>query len=174
MLREVVATLGAALLYPFGLARTKRRRPRRAAQRTIVFVHGYMGNRSSFFPMMAYLKAHGIGQFLAFEYKSEHGIEQAAIELKEFLRKRVRGGRIDLVCHSLGGLVARTYLQNLGGARRVDRCITLGTPCNSCRSSLVQTTSSSRESSARQMGIFCTCQNPDTSGCFFRPPCSEL
>ena len=40
----------------------------------------------------------------------------------------MRGGRIDLVCHSLGGLVARTWLQELGGARRVDRCITLGTP----------------------------------------------
>lgn len=40
----------------------------------------------------------------------------------------MRGGRIDLVCHSLGGLVARSYLQELGGARRVDRCITLATP----------------------------------------------
>jgi triacylglycerol esterase/lipase EstA (alpha/beta hydrolase family) len=40
----------------------------------------------------------------------------------------VRGGRIDLVCHSLGGVVARCWLQELGGARRVDRCITLSTP----------------------------------------------
>src|SRR5262249_31975294 len=44
------------------------------------------------------------------------------------LRHRVRGGRIDLVCHSLGGLIARTWLQLLGGARRVDRCIMLGAP----------------------------------------------
>jgi hypothetical protein len=28
----------------------------------------------------------------------------------------------------LGGLVARVYLQQLGGARRVDHCITLATP----------------------------------------------
>jgi triacylglycerol esterase/lipase EstA (alpha/beta hydrolase family) len=40
----------------------------------------------------------------------------------------VRGGSIDLVCHSLGGLVARVYVQQLGGARRVNQCITLGTP----------------------------------------------
>ena len=40
----------------------------------------------------------------------------------------MRGGRIDLIGHSLGGLVSRVYLQHLGGARRVDRCITLGTP----------------------------------------------
>ena len=40
----------------------------------------------------------------------------------------MRGGRIDLVCHSLGGVVARSWLQELGGARRVDRCITLSSP----------------------------------------------
>ncbi len=38
------------------------------------------------------------------------------------------GGRVDLVAHSMGGLVARCYLQLLGGARRVDRLVTLGTP----------------------------------------------
>jgi pimeloyl-ACP methyl ester carboxylesterase len=70
----------------------------------------------------------GFDQVLTFNYRSSHGVERGARELREFLRKRVRGGRIDLVCHSLGGLVARVYLQELGGARRVDRCITLGTP----------------------------------------------
>src|SRR5207248_10897331 len=65
---------------------------------------------------------------LSYEYAAGPGIEQAAIGLKRFLRDRVRGGRIDLVCHSLGGVIARVYLQTLGGARRVDRCVTLGTP----------------------------------------------
>jgi pimeloyl-ACP methyl ester carboxylesterase len=51
-----------------------------------------------------------------------------ARRLKEFLRKHVRGGKIDLVCHSMGGVVSRMYLQELGGHRRVERCITLGTP----------------------------------------------
>jgi triacylglycerol lipase len=55
-------------------------------------------------------------------------VERGAISLRDYLRRHVRGGRIDLVCHSLGGLVARVYLQQLGGARRVDRCITLATP----------------------------------------------
>ena len=76
----------------------------------------------------AYLHARGHKQILAYEYSGAAGVEQAAIGLRKFLRTHVRGGRIDLVCHSLGGLVARVYLQQLGGARRVDRCITLGTP----------------------------------------------
>src|SRR5207248_1571611 len=85
-------------------------------------------NRSSFFPLAAYLKACGVGPLLSFSYSGARGVEGAALELRDFLRQRVRGGRIDLVCHSLGGVIARIYLQNLGGARRVDRCITLGTP----------------------------------------------
>ena len=126
--RELLAMVGSGLLYPFGLAASKKRTPRRRLQRTVVLVHGYLGNRSTLFPLAAYLKLRGVGELIDFDYRSTEGIEPAAIALREFLRRRVRGGRVDLVCHSLGGLVARVYLQELGGARRVDRCITLGTP----------------------------------------------
>jgi pimeloyl-ACP methyl ester carboxylesterase len=126
--RELLAFAAASLLYPFGLWRSGRRTPRRAEQRTVVLVHGYLANRGPLLPLAGYLRTRGHKQILAYEYSGEAGIEQAAIGLRSFLRERVRGGRIDLVCHSLGGLVARVYLQQLGGARRVDRCITLGTP----------------------------------------------
>jgi pimeloyl-ACP methyl ester carboxylesterase len=36
--------------------------------------------------------------------------------------------RVDLVVHSMGGLIAGWYLQELGGADRVRRLVTLGTP----------------------------------------------
>jgi hypothetical protein len=55
-------------------------------------------------------------------------VERAAKELKEFLRTKVRGGKVDLICHSLGGVIARVYIEELGGSRKVDRCISLGTP----------------------------------------------
>src|SRR5437016_3442484 len=125
---ELIALAASSLLYPFGIGASRKRTARRAEQRTVVLVHGYLGNRSSFFPLAAYLKARGLGPVLSFSYSGERGIDGAALELREFVRQRVRGGRVDLVCHSLGGLVARTWLQMLGGARRVDRCITLGTP----------------------------------------------
>src|SRR2546421_9506191 len=125
---ELIALAASSLLYPFGIGASRKRTARRAEQRTVVLVHGYLGNRSSFYPLAAYLKAHGVGPLLSFSYSAAHGIERAALELRESLRQRVGGGRIDLVCHSLGGLIARTWLQLLGGARRVDRCILLGTP----------------------------------------------
>jgi triacylglycerol lipase len=126
--RELLALAAAGLLYPFGLGRSVKRTRRGAEQRTLVLIHGYLGNRSSLLPLSAWLRACGHKQILSYEYSSAHGIEQAAIGLRDFLRKNVRGGGIDLVCHSLGGVVARVYLQQLGGFRRVDRCVCLGTP----------------------------------------------
>src|SRR4051812_10851562 len=125
---ELLALAASSLLYPFGLGASRRCTPRRSEQRTIVFVHGYMGNRSSFYPLAGFLKLLGAGQLLSFSYSSARGIEHAALELRDALRRRVRGGRIDLVCHSLGGVIPRPWLHPLGGARRVDRCVLLGTP----------------------------------------------
>jgi pimeloyl-ACP methyl ester carboxylesterase len=127
-LQEAIAFAASGLLLPFGAAASRRRTPRRRDQRTVVLIHGYLSNRSLLFPLAGYLRLLGFEQVLTFNYPSTLGVERAARDLRDFLRRHVRGGRIDLVCHSLGGLVARSYLQELGGARRVDRCITLGTP----------------------------------------------
>ncbi len=126
--QEVLALAAAAALFPLGMRRSRRRTRRRRNQRTVVLVHGYLANRSTLFPLAAYLRLRGVRQVLSFDYDSRGGIERAALALREYLRRNVRGGRIDLVCHSLGGLVARVYLQQLGGSRRVDRCVTLATP----------------------------------------------
>jgi triacylglycerol lipase len=126
--REVAASAAFLLLHPFGWRRERKRTPRRANQRTVVLVHGYGGNHGAFLPLATYLRARGVKQLIGFDYRASEGIERTARELRDFLKWRVRGGRIDLVCHSLGGLVGRVYLEQLGGARRVDRCITLGTP----------------------------------------------
>ena len=125
---ELLAAAAAGLLIPLGLGRDKRRTPRKELQRTVVLVHGYMAKRSTLLPLATYLRARGLRQQLYFSYRSGDGVEPAARALREHLRRNVRGGRIDLVCHSMGGLVARVYLQELGGHRRVDNCITISTP----------------------------------------------
>jgi pimeloyl-ACP methyl ester carboxylesterase len=127
--QETAAFAAAGLLMPFGMRESARRTARQREQRTVVLVHGYLANRSTLFPLAAYLRLRDPRrQVLGFNYDSRDGIERGAKALRAWLREHVRGGRIDLVCHSLGGLVARVYVQELGGRRRVDRCITLGTP----------------------------------------------
>jgi len=126
--REVLAVIASGLLFPFGLTKSKKKTARQKDQRTIVLIHGYGGNSSCLIPLAKYLRFCGNPTILSFNYQSKHGIDRAARELKTFLKTHVRGGRIDLICHSLGGLIARSYLQDLGGARRVDRCVTLASP----------------------------------------------
>ena len=126
--QELLAIGAAGVLLPFGLRSSRRSTPSRREQRTVVLIHGYLANRSTLVPLAGYLRWRGFRQILSFNYSSTAGVERGAIALRDYLRHHVRGGRIDLVCHSLGGLVARVYLQELGGARRVDQCITLGTP----------------------------------------------
>lgn len=126
--REALACLAWGAIYPLGIKKSEKRTSRKREQRTIVFIHGYLSNPASFFPLSAYLQSIEKRQVLSFRYRSGGGIERAARELGDFLRKRVRGGRVDLVCHSLGGVIARVYLQELRGFRKVDRCVTLGTP----------------------------------------------
>src|SRR5260370_337596 len=42
---------------------------------------------------------------------------------------RISGAkRVHLVGHSLGGVIARWYIQELGGEKHVDTCVTIGTP----------------------------------------------
>lgn len=125
--REAAAHLGWGLLYPLGIKHSLKRTPRKREQRTVVFVHGYLANRASFLPLAAYLRLVGVGHMLSFNYSSSLGVENAAIALQKYIRNHVRGGRVDLVCHSMGGVVARYYIHLLGGKRRVDRCITIAT-----------------------------------------------
>jgi triacylglycerol lipase len=128
ILREGLSYLAHGVLLPLGMRHDQPRPVRGREQRTVVFVHGLGANRAGFLPLQAYLRLHGHGPHYALNYRSAGSVERIALHLKRELDAQVRGGRIDLVAHSLGGLVARFYLQQLGGARRIDRLITLGTP----------------------------------------------
>lgn len=106
-----------------------RHTPKRARDlETVVFVHGLAANRGSMFPLQGALAMDGHRRQLAISYPSTGSIEALALRLKRRIDTEVKGGEIDLVCHSMGGLVARFYLQQLDGARRVRRLVTLATP----------------------------------------------
>ena len=46
----------------------------------------------------------------------------------EDLRRVSGANRVHLVGHSLGGVIARWYVEELGGHKVVDTCVTIGTP----------------------------------------------
>lgn len=127
-LREGLATVAAGALMPFGFLRSRHQPLRRRELRTVVFVHGLGANRGVFYPLQGFLRAAGHSRQLAFNHRSGPSVEALALQLKRLVDSQVKGGRVDIVAHSLGGLIARFYLQQLGGDRRVDRLVTLATP----------------------------------------------
>ena len=127
--QELIAGLGLGLLYPFGIAKPSLvARPKERGDHTVVLVHGFLGNRSCFLPLQSYLRLHGIKNIVTYQYRSRGSIEGAAIGLKTFLKRSAQGGKVSLVAHSMGGLVAQCYIQMLGGVRRTRQLITIGTP----------------------------------------------
>ena len=73
---------------------------------------------------------------ISFSYDWRRSVAEAAAELGKRARNHLRDwqraghadARLTLVCHSMGGLVARYFVDVLGGGEIVRRVITLGTP----------------------------------------------
>jgi pimeloyl-ACP methyl ester carboxylesterase len=65
-----------------------------------------------------------------FPYDWRQSNFETAARLRDFVEgeQALAGRKINIVAHSMGGLVARIYVQQLGGAGRVNRVVTLGTP----------------------------------------------
>jgi pimeloyl-ACP methyl ester carboxylesterase len=103
-----------------------------AAATPIILLHGYFHNRSGFLVMRRALRRNGFRHVYTMNYNViGHEVEELASQLSGYVENilnRTGATRVHLVGHSLGGLVARTYVQEFGGDKRVHTCITMGTP----------------------------------------------
>jgi triacylglycerol lipase len=103
-----------------------------AAGTPILLVHGMVDNRSIFALLRRGLRRRGFGRVLALNYSplsdDIRGVAQRLAELVESVCADTGYERIHVVGHSMGGLVARYYVQRLGGDARVHTLVTLGTP----------------------------------------------
>lgn len=103
-----------------------------AAGTPILLVHGMVDNRSIFAVLRRGLRRRGFGQVIALNYSPlTDDVRQAAVRLAALVEQVVNETgyeRIHVIGHSMGGLVARYYVQRLGGDARVHTLVTLGTP----------------------------------------------
>ncbi|MFD7936569.1 esterase/lipase family protein [Streptomyces sp. NPDC059755] len=73
----------------------------------------------------------GVARVVPFAYDWRLSVRVNARRLGHFLDQtvdRTRARDVTLLCHSMGGLIARYYLEVLGGRDGVNRLITIGTP----------------------------------------------
>lgn len=103
-----------------------------AASTPILLVHGYFHNRSAFVMMRRALRRMGYHYVETMNYNV---IGQSCDELAQQLGRQVDralentgASQVHIVGHSLGGLLARLYIQQYGGEDLVHTCVTLGTP----------------------------------------------
>ena len=105
--------------------------PGQRQRRPVILLHGYLMNRTNWLWLGAWLARRGIGPLYGLSYLTLVGAERGAEKLARLVEKVCRlesADRVDIVAHSLGGLVARHYIEELGGGRRVRRLLTIGTP----------------------------------------------
>ena len=98
----------------------------------VALVHGYFHNRSGFLVLSKALRDRGFRWVHGMNYNPiGHGVEDLAERFGRYVedvRKVSGSGRVHVVGHSLGGVIARWYLEQLGGHKTVDTCVTIGTP----------------------------------------------
>ncbi|MFF7642271.1 alpha/beta fold hydrolase [Streptomyces canus] len=147
---EIAILAGHLLLYPSGITQERRSplpplpAPENGAAQLpteakppVVLLHGFIDNRSVFVLLRRSLAQHGRQQIESLNYSPLTCDIRAAAELLgrhiEGICERTGSERVDVVGHSLGGLIARYYVQRLGGDSRVRTLVTLGTPHSGTR-----------------------------------------
>jgi triacylglycerol lipase len=116
--------------------RIRRRDDMGAYPELVLLLHGFFQTRNIWEVMEDRLRFDGYGVMsfnlggLLWKYNTHpvDEIAKRAADKIEALADRHGFGRLHIVGHSKGGLVARRYVQEYGGNKRVKSVITLGTP----------------------------------------------
>lgn len=99
--------------------------------RPIILLHGYAMNRANYLPLAYRLRRAGLGPIIGFEYWTLGRIAAGARQLGWFVDDVLAAtgaDAVDLVGHSMGGVVGRYYVTLAGGDGIVKNLITLGSP----------------------------------------------
>jgi len=104
----------------------------------VILLQGFLGTRGVLRPLENHLKADGrdvisldLGFFNIADIRSSAHLLQLKIEkIMDRHAKRYGIQQIDIVGHSMGGLIGLYYVKRLGGHTRVRNLVTLGTPFN--------------------------------------------
>jgi triacylglycerol lipase len=102
------------------------------AETPILLIHGIVDNHTVFTLLHRALRRRGFATVSSYDYGLlTRDIPAAAKLLGKAIEKLAANSgyeRIHVVGHSLGGLIARYYVQRLGGDARVHTLVTLATP----------------------------------------------
>lgn len=103
-----------------------------AAGTPIILIHGVVDNRSVFAVLKRGLRRRGFGRIFTVNYSpltdDVRVVADRLARLVESVSEETGYERVHVIGHSMGGLVARYYVQRMGGDARVHTLVTMGTP----------------------------------------------
>lgn len=134
--REAVSVAKAMATYPLGIFEaaisTAEKSGDGRRDRPVILVHGYGHNRSGWFVLERQLRVAGFTSVHTVNYNP---LRETVPELASRLADRVSliraltgADKVHIVGHSLGGIILRWYVQELGGEEFVDTAITIASP----------------------------------------------
>lgn len=96
-------------------------------------VHGLAGHPGNFALMRGWFALRGRRRTVPVDLRGMDDVDRMAQRLRDEIARVLDAtpspdGRVDVVAHSLGGLVVRRALADADTAARVGACVTLGTP----------------------------------------------
>ena len=133
-LRLILVEAGSIFLtvcaYPFGFLPEKPLSMQVAQKRPVLLLHGLFHNRAVWFLMKQRLEQCGF-TVVTVNLPPFEMVETLARKIAETVEETLVNfdvEQVDIVGHSMGGLLARYYIEFMGGDKRVTRCVLLGTP----------------------------------------------
>jgi triacylglycerol esterase/lipase EstA (alpha/beta hydrolase family) len=118
----------ALLVSALGLSAPPAAAAAATARNPVIVVAGLSGPALAYQPFAARLRADGFSTTVYQLPGLGFGDIPASARALAAYVNGLGVAKVDLVAHSEGGLVARYYLENLGGTARVGRYVSLGTP----------------------------------------------
>lgn len=97
----------------------------------LVFVHGLGGGRGDFAPMALYLRNKGRRRSYSIRFEGGGDVEARGGQLARFILQVLEANgesQVDVVAHSLGGVIAWTALVDHSMGPKVRRLVTMGSP----------------------------------------------
>lgn len=102
------------------------------SQPPVLLLHGFLGTRGSMYPLEAKLVSDG---FTVFSFNlgtlNSRDIRRSAFLIHrkiESILAQTPVNKVDIIGHSMGGLIGLYYVKKLGGHNRVRRLVMMGTP----------------------------------------------
>ncbi len=124
---ETLSTLRQAVLWPRDLSPVV---PEACADGddVVVLIHGFFASAGAFRPMRVRIERETGAHVASFTHAPGQSVRTIARKLARVVDRIPATSRVHLVGHSLGGIVARWYVQELGGHARVTQTISMASP----------------------------------------------